>query len=97
MDVGVDSQNGCHHFQWWFRGRIGTTPDPGHVDSALLEVVAPMKGCRSRALHCSRCVLVRASAQRPFPATSTPHGRGLETSESKADIIRSLDFVQGHP
>jgi hypothetical protein len=59
IDARVDSQNGCHHFQWWFRARIGTGRGLGRVDSALLEVVAPMKAvaigwCRARAARSSR-------------------------------------------
>ena len=53
----VDSQNGCHHFQWWFRTPIGTTPARAHPDSAPLEAVAPVKGCRSRVVQCSRYAL----------------------------------------
>jgi hypothetical protein len=55
---GNRSDNRCHHFQWWFRVRIGSARVPGHIDSAPLKVVAPMKGCRSRVVPRSRCALV---------------------------------------
>jgi hypothetical protein len=57
IDARVDSQNGCHHFPWWFRARIGVVRGLGHVDSAPLEVVAPMKGGLRHPVLCSRCAL----------------------------------------
>ena len=60
---GDRSDNRCHHFQWWFRVRIGTARGLGHIDSAPLKVVAPMKGCRSRVVPCSRCALVAAEGE----------------------------------
>jgi hypothetical protein len=53
----VSASSTPHHFQWWFRARIGMTRGLGHIDSAPLKVVAPMKGCRSRLVPCSRCAL----------------------------------------
>jgi len=30
LRMRVDSQNGCHHFQWWFRARTGKRVGRGH-------------------------------------------------------------------
>jgi hypothetical protein len=74
----VDSPNGCHHFQWWFRARTGNAFVPAHPDSARLEVVAPMKGCRSRAVHRSRCaldeVVLEGAARATRARVDSPNG-----------------------
>ena len=80
----VDSQNGCQHFQWWFRARIGMTRGLGHVDSAPLKVVAPMKSCRSRVVPRSRCALVTAEGEARVGAFAM-HARGSRRSGDRSD------------
>jgi len=77
-----DSQSGCHHFQWWFRAHTGTTPVRAHPDSAPLEAVAPMKGCRGPVVPCSGFAPLRLRRQPstptiPVPGTSSPGSRDL--------------------
>ncbi len=81
---GDRSHNRCHHFQWWFRVRIGTARGLGHVDSAPLKVVPPMKGCRSRVVPRSRCALVSAEGEARVGAFAM-HARGSRRSGDRSD------------
>ena len=82
---GNRSDNRCHHFQWWFRVRIGSARVPGHIDSAPLKVVAPMKGCRSRVVPRSRCALVAAEGEALATVDGEHRSLGIRSAPPSAE------------